>query len=180
MAQVQLPFNWKDAEILNFKVVNEDWQLYELSDKSQLRIKLVLTQVWKGRTQVNLMTGEPLYMWNTINAVSLLSFPEELRGQPTTTPITPEMLGQNIEKPVDYELSGKQDEWNVYNLSDGSVLRLRLNLTSITRTKVRGAAGEPIYSIGTGLPNYRMKVPDELIKKPTSQMPTKAKDQLYG
>lgn len=180
MAQEQVPFNWKDAEILDFKVMNEDWQLYELSDHSKLKIKLVLTQVWRGRTQVHPLTGEPLYMWNTINAVSLLSFPEELRGQTTSATITPEMMAQNIERSVDYELSGRQDEWNVYNLSDNSVLRLRLNLSAVMRTKLRGLAGEPVYTIGTGMPNFRLKVPEELVRKPKTQTVGDTKGQLYG
>jgi len=176
----QVPFNWKDAKIVDFKVMNEDWQTYKLSDESSLKVKLVLTQVWRSRNQVNPMTGEPLYMWNTINALALLSFPEELRGQPSAGAITPEVVAQNFDKPVDFELSGKQDEWSVYNLTDKSVLRLRLNITTITRTKLRGAAGEPIYNVAGGVPNYRLKVADELIRKPKGQTLPDAKSQAYG
>jgi hypothetical protein len=178
VAQVQIPFNWRDAEIVDFRVMNEDWQTYELSDESRLKVKLVLTQVWRARTQVNPITGEPLYMWNTLNALSLLSFPETLRGQSTTMQITPEIVAQNIDRPVDFEIVGKEDEWNVYNLMDTSVLRLRLNITGISRTKLRGQAGEPVYSVATGTPNYRIKIAESLIRKPPSQ--PSSKSQVYG
>jgi hypothetical protein len=174
------PFDWKNAEIVDFKVMNEDWQIYKLSDESVLKVKLILTQVWRSRNQVNPITAEPLYMWNTMNTLALLSFPENLRGQPSAIPITPELVAQSFDRPVDFELSGKQDEWNVYNLTDTSVLRLRLDITTITRTKLKGAAGEPIHSVAGGLPNYRLKVADELIKKPKGQAMPDAKSQAYG
>jgi hypothetical protein len=180
MSQAQIPFDWKEAQVIDFKVMNEDWQTYELSDKSQLKVKMILTQVWRAKTQVNPMTGEPLYMWNTINALALLSFPETLRGQSTTGQITPQMIAQNIEHTVDFEMLGKQNEWNVYNLTDGSVLRLRLNITGVSRTKLRGLAGEPIYNVATGVPNYRLTVAENLIRMPSGQTSSKSQGQLYG
>lgn len=164
--------------MVDFRVMNEDWQYYKLSDEAKIKIKLILGQAWRSRTQYNPMTGEPLYMWNTQNLVSLVSFPAELRGQPSNLPITPEVVAQSIDQPVDFEASGKQDEWNVYNLTDGSILRLRLNLTSVFRTKLRGQAGEPVYSVSSGPPNYRLKVAGNLVKKPS--VPPASKSPAYG
>jgi hypothetical protein len=171
-------FNWKDAEIVDFKVVNEGWQYYNLSDEARVKVKLVLVQVWRSRSQYNSMTGEPYYWWNTQNTVSIVSFPEKLRGQASSLPLTPEALAKSIEQVVDFEASGKEEEWNVYNLTDESILRLRLNLTSISRTKLRGKAGEPIYGVSGGLPNFRLKVASKLIKKPSVPPPTTS--SAYG
>jgi hypothetical protein len=175
MAQAE--FNWKDAELVDFRVMNEGWQYYNLSDGTKLKVKLLLGQVWRSRSQYNPMTGEPLYMWNTQNLVSLASFPAQLRGQTSGLPITPEIIAQNIDQAVDFEASGKEEEWSVYNLADESVLRLRSNITSISRTKLRGQAGEPIYNVATGPPNYRLKVASNLVKKP-SVPPSKS--SAYG
>ena len=178
---MQVEFNWKDSELVDFTVKNEDWQTYTLSDGSKLRVKLVLTQVWRSRNQVNPMTGEPLYMWNSQNLVALTSFPEQFRSQPTSIQITQDIIAQSIEQTVDFDIVGKQDEWSVYNLTDGSVLRLRMNVTGISRTKIRGQAGEPLYSVLSGPPNYRLKVAEKLIRKtkPTSMIP-KSKSATYG
>jgi hypothetical protein len=162
LAEVQ--FDWKSAELVDFKVMNEDWQCYTLSDQSRIRVKLILVQVWRSKVH-NPLSGEPLYSWNTQNALALVSYPNTLLGQPTAIQITPETIAQNVEQTVDFDLSGKQDEWSSYTLDDESKLRLRLNLTSVYRTKLRGQAGEPVYSISTGLPNYRLTVSPSLIEK---------------
>jgi hypothetical protein len=165
---------------VDFKATNEDWQYYNLSDGSKIRVKLVLGQVWRSKTQQNPISGEPLYVWNSQNVVAIVSYPDSLRGQPTAIQMTAEAIAQNVEQTVEFELSGKQDEWGSYNLNDGSKLRLRLNLTSVYRTKFRGQAGEPIYSISTGLPNYRLTVAPSLIRKPPSPTPSSSKSQVYG
>jgi len=179
MAQVQMPFNWKDAELVDFKVVNEDWQYYNLSDKSKIRVKLVLGQVWRSTTQYDNL-GQPLYVWNSQNITALVSFPSTFRGEPTNLPLTPDMVAQSIDEVVEFETSGKQDEWSAYTFVDGSKLRLRLNLTSIARTKLRGQAGEPIYNVSGGVPNYRLTVSPSLIKKLDKQITTSdSKSSIY-
>lgn len=178
---IQVEFDWKDAELVDFKVLNEDWQYYNLSDKSRIRVKLVLGQVWRSTSQYNPITGEPFYVWNSQNIMALVSYPSELRGQPSNVPITPEVVAQNIDQNVEFEASGKQDEWSSYTLTDGSKLRLRLNLTSISRTKLKGQAGEPVYNVSGGQPNYRLTVAQSLIKKPDKQITSpNTKSSVYG
>lgn len=161
-----MQFDWKHCLAVDFKVVREDWQKFTLSDRAILKVKPVLTGIWRAKDQVNPITQEPLYSWNTFKHVRVVSYPQEYSGEQTTVPITPELLAQSIEETVDFESVGKDDEWSVYNLFDGTVLRLRLNITAISRTKFHGPTGEPLYSLATGQDNYRIKVAINLIQKP--------------
>jgi hypothetical protein len=176
----QIAFDWRDAVFVDFKVMKEEWQRYSLSDGSVIRAKLILTSIYRTQTQTNPI-GEPLYTWNFVLPIpaALISYPDRFKGEQTTVPITPESLVQNIDESVDFEMAGSQDEWNVYNLKDGSVLRLRLNLTGVQRTKFHSATGEPLYNLSAGPPNYRIKIAPLLIKKQKSSGST-SKSSLYG
>lgn len=166
---MSIQFNVNDTAPVDFQVVKENWQKYQLSDGTVLRAKLVLTNVLKARTQVNPLTGEPLYQWfvATPTPFSLVSWPEQLRGQPTTVQITNELIGQNIDENVGFDMVGKEDEWNIYSLTDGTNLRLRLNITNIQRIKLHGLTGEPLYNMQTQNADFRITIPKNLIKKPT-------------
>jgi hypothetical protein len=171
-----VPFDWKSCEIVDFRVMTEDWQTLKLSDGSVLKARLVLTVVCRSTNQFNPMTGEPLYWWNTLKPTRLVSYPPEYRGDPTTTRITPALIAQNINENVDYETIGKQNEWSVYSLSDKSIMRLRLNITGVARTTFHAPTGEPFYSFMTGPDNYNIKVASDLIQKRQASASTVSKE----
>lgn len=171
----QIEFNSADTELVDFMVEGEHWQYYNLADGSKLKIKLVLTQVLRSRNQVNEL-GEPIYSWNAPTFLSIVSCPNNLRSQPTDTPTTPDRIADNIDAEVDFEKIGENEEWNVYTLSDGTILQLKLNVNSIARTKLKGQAGEPIYSVSTGIPKFKASISKDLIKKPKSS----SVSQAYG
>lgn len=167
--EISLQFNFKEANPVDFNVIQENWHTYKLSDGSKIKLKLALISIWRSRSQYNPITGEPLYWWNAPSLLSLISFPESFRGEPTKVmPQTPDDMAREVKEVVDFELLGKHDEWNVYTLSDGTVLRLRLNIASITRTSLHAQTGEPIYSTSAGQPNARLKIPSNLIRKPSA------------
>jgi hypothetical protein len=164
-------FNSTETELVDFKVESEDWQYYSLSDGSKLKIKLVLTQVLRSREEVN-EHGEPVYSWNAPAFLSIVSFSEKLRGQPTNRSVTPERVADSLDSDVDFEKLGEREMWNVYSLSDGSELQLKLKINAIARTKLKGQGGEPIYTVATGMPGYKIKVASNLVKKPRSNIRT--------
>jgi len=167
--EISIQFDFKGADPVDFNVVQESWHTYKLSDGSKIKLRLSLISVWRSRTQHNPITGEPLYWWNAPLLTSLISFPESFRGEPTKVmPQTPDAMAREVKEVVDFELIGKHDEWDVYNLSDGTVLRLRPSITSIARTGLHAPTGEPIYSTSSGPANARLKIPSNLIKKPAA------------
>ena len=164
----QTEFNTVDAELIDFKVDGEHWQYYDLSDGSKLKIKLVLTQVLRSRNQVNEL-GEPIYSWNAPTFLSIVSCPDSLRSRPTNTPVTPDRIADSIDVEVDFEKTSKEDEWNIYVLVDGTTLQLKPKVKSIARTKLKGQAGEPIYTVATGNPLYKLRISDNLTRKRARQ-----------
>jgi len=164
----QTEFNTVDAELIDFKVDGEHWQYYDLSDGSKLKIKLVLTQVLRSRNQVNEL-GEPIYSWNAPTFLSIVSCPDSLRSRPTNTPVTPDRIADSIDVEVDFEKTSKEDEWNIYMLADGTTLQLKPKVKSIARTKLKGQAGEPIYTVATGNPLYKLRISDNLTRKRARQ-----------
>ena len=164
---------------MDFTVNHEDWQYYKLSDGSRIKIKLVLGNVWRSTNQFDAL-GQPIYIWTSQNIVALASFPAGLRGTPSGKPITPELIAQNMDEAVSFEAFGKQDKWSFYSLNDASKLRLRPNITSIARTKIKGQGGEPYYSVSAGPPNYNMTVARALIRKSTGHAFYETKSHAYG
>lgn len=43
------------------------------------------------------------------------------------------------------EFKSKVEDWNVYKLDDGSILKIKLILTKVIRTKKHNPDGSPIY-----------------------------------
>jgi len=164
----QTEFNALDAELVDFKVEGEHWQYYDLSDSSKLKIKLVLTQVLRSRNQVNAL-GEPIYSWNAPTLLSIVSCLNSLRGRPTDTPTTPDHIADSIDAEVDFKKVNQNDEWNVYTLTDGTTLQLKPKVNGIARTKLKGQAGEPVYTVATGNPMYKIKILNDLIRKPQGE-----------
>jgi len=76
-APVKVKFQGKliDGIELDFKIVKEDWNIYELEDGTILKFKPVMVKV----TRINEYNkqGEPIYIFNTQN-VSSPSVPEKL------------------------------------------------------------------------------------------------------
>lgn len=71
------------------------------------------------------------------------------------------------------------ERWNVYELSDGTVLRAKLEVTSILRTDKYGPDGDPLYIVNNQ-PITRMKVPETLIKRQQIARKDTRPKGLYG
>ena len=70
----QLP----EGEAVDFDVVKEDWNEYRLADGTVLKVKLILTGVLRLKNQYDPI-GNPVYAISSLNAVRVLSVPQELR-----------------------------------------------------------------------------------------------------
>lgn len=56
---------------VGIKQANEHWNEYELEDGNTIKIKLVLVKVIKVVDIKNELTGEPIYITNTQNLMTL-------------------------------------------------------------------------------------------------------------
>jgi len=84
--EVKMPIDLTKGEKLDFKVVKEDWNEYELADGARLKVKLVLIDVL--RMPVYNPLGEPIYRIMSQNLVKCTYVPEELKRKPKP-PATP-------------------------------------------------------------------------------------------
>jgi len=101
-----------------------------------------------------------------------------LRGTPTNPPQVSIDPRTTSTIPVDFEQVGPE-RWNVYELSDGTVLRAKLEITSILRTDKYGPDGDPLYVVNHQ-PITRLKVKKTLIKKQRILVKDDRPKGLYG
>jgi hypothetical protein len=72
---------------------------------------------------------------------------------------------QDIAEGEDVDFEEKEEHWNIYNLSDGTTLKIKLVLTGVKRLKKYNPDGLPIYVISSQNIVRAVNVPKELRAK---------------
>ncbi|HEY5620140.1 MAG TPA: hypothetical protein VIK88_00610 [Candidatus Bathyarchaeia archaeon] len=148
------------GEAVEFMVKREPWVRYKLADGTRLFGRVVVTKV--VRTREYEPTGEPVYAWFN-QAIFTSIAPETMRGKPSDpqpTSLNPEDC--NV-VPLEFERLGPE-EWNEYELSDGTIMKVTLKVTGIHRTDRYANDGDPFYIVGSE-PVQRLEVPKRLLRK---------------
>ncbi|MEM3526431.1 MAG: hypothetical protein QXV37_03365 [Candidatus Jordarchaeaceae archaeon] len=137
-----------EATDLDFDVLREPWNLYQLEDGTILRVKYVLTRVVRQRDNMDRIG----YAFKGQNVVSLSHFPKELKGPPSPSPrmYTPEELQSAIVND-NVRYSTLEEEWNEYVTEDGANIRVKITVVKVSRTNKTDNEGEPIYLVATSL-----------------------------
>jgi hypothetical protein len=164
------------ATAIEFAVKDEPWVKYKLEDGTLLFGRLIIPKIFRSDDYD--FSGNPIYAWSSQNLFTTICT-RSMRGTPTVpvpTTLDPRTMNTTA---VDFERVGPE-RWNVYELSDGSVLRAKLEITGILRTDKYGPDGDPLYIMNTQ-PVQRLKVAESLVKK---QKASKQQDSspkgLYG
>jgi len=163
------------ATPIEFAVKDEPWMKYKLEDGALLFGRLIISKIFRSNDYD--ATGQPIYGWSSQNLVSTIC-PTTLKGNPTIplpTTLDPSTLNTTY---VDFERVGPE-KWNVYELTDGSLLRAKLEITGVLRTDKFGPDGEPLYIVNNQV-IQRMKVPESLIKKQQLPRVDREPKGLYG
>ncbi|MEM1515386.1 MAG: hypothetical protein QXH24_04980 [Candidatus Bathyarchaeia archaeon] len=79
-----------------------------------------------------------------------------------STPITPEDIAEG----EDVDFTEVEEHWNVYKLSDGTTLKVKLVLVGVKRLKKYNPDGSPIYIIQSQNVVRSMNISKELYAKP--------------
>ena len=174
MAQAQVDLT--KADPVEFSMKDEPWVKYKLEDGTSLFGRLIITKIFRGTDYDQ--TGQPVYAWSSQNLFTTIA-PKTLKSAPTNPPPTTLDPSSVNTTHVDFERVGVE-KWNVYELSDGSVLRAKLEITGILRTDNYGPDGEPLYVVNAQI-IPRMRVPESLIKR-QPQLPRQERDRkgMYG
>lgn len=122
---------------VDFEVIREPWNKYELADGSYIKARFLLIKI-KKRGNAYGLEGE--------NKAVAYHVPEGLKGTPSAENYPPEVLKSSIE--ID-ELSYKtiSEEWNEYFLEDGTKIRVKSTISKVSRTNKRDKYGDPIYYV---------------------------------
>jgi len=73
---------------------------------------------------------------------------------------------KDLEEAADLDFTEEEESWNVYNLSDGTRLKVKLVLRGVKRLKRYNPDGTPIYVINSQNIVRAVNVPEEVKEKP--------------
>lgn len=79
---------------------------------------------------------------------------------------------------LDFKIS--KEDWNIYELADGTILKVRSVLRRVIRTKAFNPDGEPAYAFGSQNFLAPRRTPKKLMGTPTIPPPTEEQVRLSG
>jgi hypothetical protein len=86
----------------------------------------------------------------------------EIRGVPPGMRV----LQRDLQEAADLDFTEEEEHWNVYKLSDGSTLKVKLVLRGVKRLKRYNPDGTPIYVIQSQNIVRSVNVPEKIKEKP--------------
>jgi hypothetical protein len=144
---------------LDFQIVKESWNVYELHDGTILKVRFVLLKVI--RTTAFNPDGEPMYAFATKNFLAPRA-PKKLMGPPTNPPPTEEQMSSSSMADVDFR--AREESWNEYIVEDGTRIRVKLIVTKVERSNFFDQMGYPFYRVASQQVSA-VKAPNALKKK---------------
>lgn len=144
---------------VEFEVIKEGWNEYELSDGGTLRTKLTLGKVITpaGSTIENTQA----FNFQTQNMV-VVYVPQNMKGTPIGRPLSPQEIQDSIIEDLDYEQT--KETVNEYKLSNNVTVKLRFMLTRVAKTDKFNTDGAPIYATQTQIVP-QIKLPKGFVKR---------------
>lgn len=137
-----LPFP-EDFEELDFEIINEYWNTYELSDGVRIKARTLLKKITVDPNDPN---NHSLDLQPIISSVWA---PVAVRGERNNPPQSSEYFSLPS---YEVELTNSDERFNVYRiLKNGNVLKLKLIVTKISRVIDRyDNNGLPFYLLNSG------------------------------
>jgi len=124
--------------LIDFKVKNEDWNIFQLADDTTLKVKFVLINVLEKRS------GKGFEGALQSQIVLGVFAPEDLRGTPSE-PYTKEELAKSIAKDDVDVKRVIQQPWNEYELGNGTLIKVKVIPVHVARTTKHDSEGMPVY-----------------------------------
>jgi hypothetical protein len=128
-----------DEVELDFEVVKEPWNKYNLIDGTNLKMRFILLKVRRTMPE----KGKPNYSIKSNNVVEAYNVPLNLRGPPAKAVVPPEELKSAKKQEIGF--STLAEEWAEYLVEDGTRIRAKCSLVEVFRTERINPDGEPIY-----------------------------------
>src|SRR5208283_316382 len=148
--------------VLDFDVIREIWNRYELSDNSILKVKLVLVGVKKrGAKQAAGQPSEAAKSDFDLNIQQVTAVLSNETGAPDTRNYSPQELQAAIIKD-DIRFTTITQDWNEYVVDDGTRIKIQPIIMRVAKTSKFNDRGEPVYWTEVNLTVQ--------VKTPTSSM----------
>ncbi len=127
---------------IDFEIIKEPWNKYQLADNSILKTRAVLKKVER------VTDGDKISFNMDAQTLTVIYAESELMGTPNPRPISKKEMMQSIDKP-DMRYDTLSQEFNEYLLDDGTKIKIFTNVTSVSRTSLKNSKGEPVYQVQT-------------------------------
>lgn len=141
------PFDPKLVEVLDFQILDEKWNEYELEDNSKLSARGIVTRVAR---RPNSPSGQFDLSFQTILTITA---PPDQRGQPGA-PLSPEEIALGPDditsgRKIPVDILTNNEPWNMYRVEKTmDVFQVKLVVSAVYRIKERfDQLGEPAYVI---------------------------------
>jgi len=147
--------------VLDFKVVKEFWDVYDLNDGTKLKNRVILTGVKKLNSNSNNIGNNGKNDKNNeyefdFQSIQSFIFSEKSKGNPHTNFYKKEELDTSYK--IEVPLSVISEKWNEYTVIDnGTRLKLKSTVTDIKKSNIFLQNGDPIY-------NVRIKILSKVIR----------------
>ncbi len=147
--------------VLDFKVIKEFWDVYELNDGTKLKNRVILTGVKKlnigsiniDNNNKNNKNNEYEFDFQSIQS---FIFSEKSKGNPHTSFYKKQELDTSYR--IDMPYSAISEKWNEYIVNDdGTKLKLKSTVTDVKKSNIFLQNGDPIY-------NVRIKILSKVIR----------------
>lgn len=129
-----------DVRAIEFEIIKEPWNKYEIQDNSVLKTRTILKKVER------VINGDQIGFNIDAQTLTVIHADPTLKGAPNNRPITKEELQKSIDK-HDMRYSTLAQEFNEYDLDDGTKIKIFTNVTSISRSTLKDRTGDPIYNV---------------------------------
>ncbi len=129
-----------DITSIDFEIIKEPWNKYQISDNSILKTRTILMKVLRKMNDDKPEFSIDAQTLTIINADSSLS------GSPNTKQHSPEDISRTIDK-EDMRYDTLSQEFNEYILDDGTKIKIYTNVTKISRSRLHDQNGDQIYGI---------------------------------
>lgn len=160
--------SWKTANFIAFQIKREDWDTFRLEDKTIIRARIILASVlMEGKLEDEIaksQVGEkPKLRLALVPKIEYaVEPPQELRGDPDGRVYTQEQFRSSVvHEDMDFETV--KSSWNLYELENGMILKIRHSIIKIDKTSKYDSSGMPIYLIN-GSADVKIDLPDHLRK----------------
>jgi len=127
---------------IDFEIIKEPWNKYQIQDNSILRTRTILKKV--ERT----IEGEKISFNIDAQTLTVIDADSNLKGMPSNKPITKDEIQKSVEKD-DMRYDTLAQEFNEYQLDDGTKIKIYTNVTKISRTSLKDVKGDPVYMVSS-------------------------------